>query len=63
MPKEFGGLGIGDILMKNTTMLYKWWWRFAAKPTPLWKKIVCSRNNFDAKQYVFNLDQISSNSP
>ena len=28
LPKEFGGLGIGDLMMKNATMLFKWWGRF-----------------------------------
>ena len=24
LPKKLGGLGVGDILMKNTALLFKW---------------------------------------
>ena len=26
LPKELGGLGLGDLGVKNTTKLFKWWW-------------------------------------
>ena len=25
-PKKFRGLGIGDIVLKNADLLFKWWW-------------------------------------
>ncbi|XP_016199813.1 uncharacterized protein LOC107640826 [Arachis ipaensis] len=28
-PKKLGGLGIGDAMIRNTALLFKWWWRFA----------------------------------
>ncbi|XP_016182625.1 uncharacterized protein LOC107624684 [Arachis ipaensis] len=28
-PKKLGGLGVGDAMVRNTAMLFKWWWRFA----------------------------------
>ena len=28
-PKNQGGLGVGDLLMKNATLLFKWWWRLS----------------------------------
>ena len=36
--KVAGGLSMGDILLKNATLLYKWWWRFATEEEPLWKR-------------------------
>ena len=27
-PKELGGLGVGDLIIKNAALLFKWWWRF-----------------------------------
>ena len=24
-PKKLGGLGVGDVLMKNAALLFKWW--------------------------------------
>ncbi|XP_072054977.1 uncharacterized protein [Arachis hypogaea] len=44
-PKKLGGLGIGDAMIRNTALLFKWWWRFAKKECPLWKKVVCSSND------------------
>ncbi|KAL4356682.1 hypothetical protein AHAS_Ahas09G0111100 [Arachis hypogaea] len=46
-PKKAGGLGIGDALLRNTALLFKWWWRFSKEECPLWKKIVCSCNNLN----------------
>lgn len=34
-----GGLGVGDIFIKNASLLFKWWWRFADDQKPLWKEI------------------------
>ena len=27
-PKNLGGLGVGDIVIKNAALLFKWWWKF-----------------------------------
>ncbi|XP_016172256.1 uncharacterized protein LOC107614629 [Arachis ipaensis] len=43
--KKLGGLGVGDTMVRNTALLFKWWWRFAKEECPLWKKVVCSCNN------------------
>ena len=45
--KEIGGLGVGDILLKNAAFLYKWWWRFATEEDPLWKRVVSSCYNLN----------------
>ena len=45
LPKDLGRLEVGDILLKNVVMLYKWWWRFVNNEKPLWKKIVSSYVN------------------
>ncbi|XP_016185845.1 uncharacterized protein LOC107627528 [Arachis ipaensis] len=43
-PKKAGGLGVGDVALRNTALFFKWWWRFSKEEFPLWKKIVCSCN-------------------
>nr|XP_025627922.1 uncharacterized protein LOC112721056 [Arachis hypogaea] len=53
-PKKAGGLGVGDAVLKNTALLFKWWWRFFKEDCPLWKKIVCSCNNLNPKVMLFN---------
>ena len=32
LPKNLGGLSIGNLLHKNTSLLFKWLWRFSASP-------------------------------
>ncbi|XP_025702498.1 uncharacterized protein [Arachis hypogaea] len=44
-PKRFGGLGVGNAVLRNAALLFKWWWRFSKKDCPLWKKIVCFCND------------------
>ncbi|XP_052109895.1 uncharacterized protein LOC127741467 [Arachis duranensis] len=46
-PKRLGGLGVGDAMIRNTALLFKWWWRFSKEDCPLWKKVVCSCNNLN----------------
>ena len=41
MPKNLGGLGVGDVLMKNAALLFKWWWRFSTENSMLWKQVIC----------------------
>jgi len=45
--KGRGGLGVGDIVVKNATLLFKWWWRFANVVDPLWKRVVHSLHEKD----------------
>ena len=42
LPKELGGLGVGNIMHKNLILLFKWWWRFSESDNTLWKNILKS---------------------
>ena len=42
LPKELGGLGVGNIMHKNLILLFKWWWRFSETDNSLWKRILKS---------------------
>ena len=42
LPKEMGGLGVGNMMHKNLILLFKWWWRFSDSNCSLWKKIIKS---------------------
>ena len=41
-PKGKGGLGIGDFLLRNATLLFKWWWQFSCEEDALWRVMVQS---------------------
>ncbi|QHO37630.1 Putative ribonuclease H protein [Arachis hypogaea] len=34
-PKSHGGLGVGDLVLTNAALLFKWWWYFDKKECPL----------------------------
>ena len=42
LPKDLGGLGVGNMMHKNLILLFKWWWRFSESDDSLWKKILMS---------------------
>lgn len=45
-PIDLGGLGLGSVQIKNLGLLSKWWWKWSAVDSPLWKKIVRSINSY-----------------
>jgi len=47
LPKEYGGLGAGDLVIKNAALLFKWWWRFANERNSLWKRVIQSIHKED----------------
>ncbi|XP_057723472.1 uncharacterized protein LOC130939379 [Arachis stenosperma] len=46
-PRKAGGLGVGDAVVRNTALLFKWWWRFSKEDCPLWKRVVYSCNSMN----------------
>ena len=49
-PKEAGGLSAGDIIIKNSALLFKWWGRFSKEEWPLWKNVVTLCNGIQLDQ-------------
>jgi len=41
-PKKEGGLGVGDLIIKNAALLFKWWWRFACEEGAAWRSVIQS---------------------
>ena len=50
LPKELGGLGIGNIMHKNLILLFKWWWRFSESDNSLWKRIIKSVHGINGEK-------------
>ncbi|XP_038704713.1 uncharacterized protein LOC120000656 [Tripterygium wilfordii] len=42
-PKNAGGLGIGDITLKNKALLFKWAWRFLKNEGAFWRSIISGK--------------------
>ena len=39
LPKDFGGLSVGNILHKNLALMFKWIWHFFYDPSSLWCQV------------------------
>ena len=58
--KEMGGLGVSDLVVKNTALLFKWWWRFSNDSHLLWKRVVCSIHNISQNDKIHALNSANS---
>ena len=45
--KSKGGLSVGSLTLKNDSLLFKWWWRYAIEERALWRKVVHSIHGED----------------
>lgn len=50
LPKNLGGLSVGNIMYKNFVILFKWWWRVSVCDNTLWKRILMSVHNFKGQK-------------
>lgn len=57
LPKQLGGLGVGNILHKNLVLLFKWWCRFSEGDCTLWKRIL--RSIYDIKSLKASSDSFA----
>ena len=55
--KHLGGLRVGDIIVKNATLLFKWWWWFLEGNNPLWKRIVISNHYKQASDRIVEINE------
>lgn len=63
LPKEMGGLSIGNILHKNIAMLSKWIWRFLSDPTPLWCQVVRDKYKYSSSLSIMDIKVPNSGGP
>ena len=50
--KHLGSLGVRDLIIKNATLLFKWWWRFLEGGDALWKKVIFSNHYLNQNNMV-----------
>ena len=50
LPKEWGGLGVSNLRLRNISLLLRWWWRLYTNPNCLWtEKVVALKKKPDAQ--------------
>ncbi|XP_074266276.1 uncharacterized protein LOC141588747 [Silene latifolia] len=59
MPKMMGGLYVGDLQIKNASMLFKWWWHFSMEHEALWKRIICSIHDLNPDGVFKSEDKVA----
>ena len=50
-PKSSGGLGIGCLADRNTSLLAKWLWRFPLEASSLWHKVIRARYGYSSNNW------------
>lgn len=46
IPKNIGGLGVGNLLIRNLGLLIKWLWRFFHEPNSLWRQVIAAKYKY-----------------
>ncbi|KAL5545313.1 hypothetical protein UlMin_009097 [Ulmus minor] len=59
-PKELGGLGIGNLILRNKALLDKWLWRFPLEQHTLWAAVIRSKYGLDRNGWDTNRVTVGS---
>ncbi|KAL5577599.1 hypothetical protein UlMin_019298 [Ulmus minor] len=59
-PKELGGLGIGNLILRNKALLGKWLWRFPLEQHTLWAAVIRSKYGLDRNGWDTNRVTVGS---
>ncbi|KAL5575498.1 hypothetical protein UlMin_017197 [Ulmus minor] len=59
-PKELGGLGIGNLILRNKALLGKWLWRFPLEQHSLWAAVIRSKYGLDRNGWDTNRVTVGS---
>lgn len=63
LPKQLGGLGIGNLLHRNFALLFKWVWRFFAEPTALWRWVITSKFDYPPSFTISDIRELHNGGP
>lgn len=55
LPRSLGGLSMGNLMHRNLALLYKWIWRFFAKPNSLWRSVIQAKYKYPTCMTILDL--------
>lgn len=63
LPKEFGGLGIGNMVHRNIALLFKWIWKFFQYPSLPWRQIIKEKYGYPDTLSIRDIEIPKSGGP
>ena len=51
LPKVYSGLGLGELIRRNKSLLFKWLWRFPLEKDALWYSVIKSKYGLNENQW------------
>lgn len=63
LPKIIGGLGVGSLLNRNISLLFKWLWRYLSEPQSLLRSIIEPKYNYPSTFSILDLKVLKSGGP
>lgn len=62
-PKNLGGLGFGNLKIKNLGLMAKWFWRLMTDPSSLWRTLIAEKYKYGAQFTIQDLRTPSNGGP
>ena len=60
LPKVHGGLGMGDLVRRNKSLLFKWLWRFPLEKEALWVAVIKSKYGLHQNKWDSEVIQLGT---
>ena len=62
-PKNLGGLGFGNLKIKNLGLLAKWFWRYLTDPLSLWRSLIAEKYKYGPQFTIRDISIPSTGGP
>ena len=60
LPKIYGGLGVGDLVRRNKSLLFKWLWRFPLEKDALWYAVIKSKYGLNENRWDSGINHLGT---
>ena len=60
LPKVYSGLGLGNLVRRNKSLLFKWLWRFPLEKYALWYAVIKSKYELNENQWDSGINHMGT---